>query len=75
MNTCRVGEAAEDLWKSLARKGPLALKTISKGTGLERVLAHMAVGWLAREGKAAFEWKGSDLQVALTEDEIKKHTT
>lgn len=72
MNASQVGEAAGELWKRLAGKGPLPLKLDAKSTGADRALVFLAAGWLAREGKVQFQEKGGEILVALTEEEFKK---
>jgi len=47
------------------------IKDISKSVGVDRELALMALGWLAREEKVKFETKGKDVVVSLTDGELK----
>lgn len=51
----QIGEAAGQIWKTLAAKGPLSLTKLLKESTIPRDLALQAVGWLAREDKLQFE--------------------
>ncbi len=51
----QIGEAAGQVWKTLAAKGPLSLTKLIKESGAPRDLVLQAVGWLAREDKLQFE--------------------
>jgi len=72
MDLLELGEAAGKVWQGLARHGPTLSKNLPPALGLESILVHMALGWLAREGKITFERKGGDLLVALRAEELKE---
>ena len=71
MDTSLIGEIAGRVWQHLAKSGPAALKDLPKAVGTERDVVLMAVGWLAREGKTAFEKTGKDVRIRLTEAELR----
>jgi len=72
MNTERIGEAAGTLWRKLHVRGPMGilLADLKKLPGFTPDEATAALGWLAREGKLAFQNDGKKLAVSLVEDEI-----
>lgn len=51
----QIGEAAGQVWKTLAAKGPLSLTKLVKEADVPRELTLQALGWLAREDKLIFE--------------------
>ena len=53
----RIGEAAGKIWQALHAKGPMRTSGIAKATGLPGGLLNQGIGWLAREGKIAFEMR------------------
>ena len=71
MSGIEIGETAGRIWQHLAKSGPTVIKDISKSVGVDRELALMALGWLAREEKVKFETKGKDVVVSLTDGELK----
>ena len=54
MITTKIGENAGLIWNAL-QGGALTLKTLKKATKLKNDDLNLALGWLAREGKVAFE--------------------
>lgn len=54
MITSKIGENAGLIWTAL-QGGALTTKAIKKATKLKTEDLNMALGWLAREGKIAFE--------------------
>ena len=54
MITTKIGENAGLIWNAL-QGGDLTLKALKKATKLKNDDLNLALGWLAREGKVAFE--------------------
>ena len=63
MITTKIGENAGLIWNAL-QSGALTLKALKKATKLKNDELYLALGWLAREGKVAFE-QGEDLTITL----------
>ena len=63
MITSKIGENAGLIWNAL-QGGALTLKALKKATKLKNDELYLALGWLAREGKVAFE-QGEDLTITL----------
>ena len=63
MITTKIGENAGLIWNAL-QGGALTLKALKKATKLKNDELDRALGWLAREGKVAFE-QGEDLTITL----------
>lgn len=61
-----IGTNAGLVWKALNEGGKMNVKALKKVTKIkaEKDL-YAALGWLAKEGKLAFEEAGSDVFVAL----------
>ena len=55
MNTEAIGTWAGEVWKALSEAVVLDVKQIRKITKLKEKEVIAALGWLAREGKIAFE--------------------
>jgi hypothetical protein len=64
-----IGDMAGKVWKVLGAKDKIALTTLPKVLEEDGALVNQAVGWLAREGKIAFEKQGRAVYVKLTEHE------
>ena len=47
----RIGEVAGRVWRQLRAHGPASAASLAKSIGRSEHDIHMAVGWLAREGK------------------------
>lgn len=60
-----IGECSGKVWEYLREKGPDRLSEIGRSLKLDKSLLNMAVGWLAREDKLAFEGKGRTLKISL----------
>jgi hypothetical protein len=60
-----IGVAAGKIWQALNGKGSMAKTQIAKLTGLSADLVNLGVGWLAREGKLAFEKTAKGDQLKL----------
>ena len=63
MITTKIGDNAGLIWNAL-QGGALTLKALKKATKLKNDELYLALGWLAREGKVAFE-QGEDLTITL----------
>lgn len=62
-----VGEVAGQVWHCLTRTGRTSVASVEKQVGAPAAITHMAVGWLAREGKVGLQQNGRNVQVWLTE--------
>ena len=47
----RIGEVSGRLWRQLRAHGPASAASLAKAIGRSEHDVHMAIGWLAREGK------------------------
>ena len=63
MITTKIGENAGLIWNAL-QGGDLTLKALKKATKLKNDDLNLALGWLAREGKVAFE-EAEELTITL----------
>ena len=63
MITTKIGENAGLIWNAL-QGGALTLKGLKKATKLKNDDLNLALGWLAREGKVAFE-EAEELTITL----------
>jgi hypothetical protein len=62
----KIGHAAGQIWEVLSgRKTPVSLTDLPKLTKLKTQLAYQGLGWLAREGKIAYQTSGAKTTVAL----------
>lgn len=68
MNTQSIGETAGVVWQYLKDHGKSTLKTVEKSVDAPAEAVSMAVGWLAREGKAEVAQEKRSLYVWLTEN-------
>lgn len=64
-----VGETAGRVWRHLAAEGEQSLASLHEALGESADRVHMAVGWLAREGKIHVRSVGGRVQVALKEND------
>jgi hypothetical protein len=60
-----IGEAAGKVWNFLNKKPQSTFDEIYKSLNLDPNLFCMAVGWLAREDKVAFEGEGKKTKFSL----------
>ena len=60
-----IGEYAGRVWQVLKEKSPQNLAALEKATSLKEQWLYLALGWLAREDKVAFEVKGKIVMVSL----------
>ena len=63
MITTKIGENAGLIWNAL-QGGALTAKALKKATKLKNDELNLALGWLAREGKVAFE-EAEELTISL----------
>ena len=63
MITTKIGENAGLIWNAL-QGGALTTKALKKATKLKNDDLNLALGWLAREGKVAFE-EAEELTISL----------
>ena len=63
MITTKIGENAGLIWNAL-QGGALTTKALKKATKLKNDDLNLALGWLAREGKVAFE-EAAELTISL----------
>lgn len=61
----KIGTNAGVIWAYLEKNGTKTLKEIKKACKLTEKDMYAALGWLAREGKIAFNEVKEELQVAL----------
>ena len=64
MLTTKIGENAGLIWQAL-QGGALTTKARAKATKLKVADMNMALGWLARENKIAFEENETEVSVSL----------
>ena len=60
-----IGESAGKLWKYLSEHPGVTLEQVSKKLKLKESLTAMAIGWLARERKLAFEKDGKATKISV----------
>ena len=60
----KIGENAGLLWNAL-QNGAQGVKALKKATKLKEAELNLALGWLAREGKVAFNEAEDELIIAL----------
>ena len=61
-----IGTNAGKVWNALHDGGKMSLKALKKATMEKRLfLLYAALGWLAKEGKLAFEETDNDIFVSL----------
>lgn len=65
MNTELIGTWAGLVWNALNEADVLGTKQIRKMTKLKEKEIIAALGWLAREGKIAFEESGDDKEILV----------
>ncbi len=66
----RIGQAAGQIWQALSTtNGPVNIADLGKLTKLKTQIAYQGLGWLAREGKIAYQTNGAKTSVSLTSAE------
>jgi hypothetical protein len=63
----KVGETAGMVWKYLHENGKANLSAVERGVKAPKPVVHMAIGWLAREGKLALVEENRNVRVFLTD--------
>ena len=63
--TQTIGQVAGEIWQFLKENPQSSLDRINKQLKLEQTMFCMALGWLAREDKIAFEGQDKELTVSL----------
>lgn len=64
MNVELIGANAGKIWNAL-QSGALSSKALKKATKLKEAELNLALGWLAREGKLAFNEAEDEIIIAL----------
>jgi hypothetical protein len=64
ITTDAIGDAAGKVWHALAAQ-PLTLAALKKTVDVPEEVVLAAIGWLAREGKLAFDSSGRSATVSL----------
>lgn len=65
LSSDRIGETAGDVWRVLADRGSQTVAGIKKSIDAPDDVILLALGWLAREDKLAFETNGRSVTVSL----------
>lgn len=60
-----IGTSAGSVWTALNEADALGIKQLKKITKLKEKEIYAALGWLAREGKIAFEESGDDKEILV----------
>ena len=60
-----IGEAAGQVWSVLSNRGKSTLSQVEREVDLPVGLTHMAIGWLAREGKLQISQDKRSVQLWL----------
>jgi hypothetical protein len=60
-----IGINAGAIWSALNEKGSLSIREIGEHTHLRELSIYYSIGWLARENKIRFFYKGDFLYVEL----------
>jgi Winged helix-turn-helix domain (DUF2582) len=62
-----IGETAGKVWNLLQRNGKASLPTVERGVQSPKPVVHMAIGWLAREGKVELRQEKRTIELWLTD--------
>ena len=65
-----IGKAAGQIWRWLEDKGETTVTRLKQETKLSEPLLHMALGWLAREGKITLIKDKRALKVVLSDSRV-----
>ncbi len=65
----KVGESAGSIWNYLKDRSDSQAAELRKALGMDDATFWMAVGWLARENKLAFNGQGKKISISLAEGE------
>jgi Winged helix-turn-helix domain (DUF2582) len=61
-----IGKTAGSVWSFLHEHGKSSVSAVERGVAAPKRRVHMALGWLAREGKVGFTEERNSLQVSLS---------
>jgi len=61
----QIGFKAGEVYSVLEKNGPLSIYALKKELKNERDIIPMAIGWLAREGKIAFQENGKSSKISI----------
>ena len=61
------GETAGKVWQYLHENGKANLSAVERDVKAPKPVVHMAIGWLAREGKPALVEENRNVRLWLTE--------
>jgi hypothetical protein len=67
MSIEKIGENAGNIWKTLKANGQMSPSDLKKNTHLSEKDVNMGLGWLARENKLAFDQKGKQMLISLSD--------
>ena len=67
MDENAIGETAGKVWNYLQAHEKATLTSVEKALKAPRPVFHMAVGWLAREGKIEFHEENRTVRLSLRE--------
>ena len=67
MDENTIGETAGRIWDYLRANGRASVASVEKAAKAPKTVTHMAVGWLAREGKLEFHEENRTLRISLRE--------
>ena len=62
-----IGETAGKVWNLLQRNGKTNLPTVEREVQSPKSVVHMAIGWLAREGKVELRQEKRTIELWLTD--------
>ena len=67
MSREKIGENDGNIWRTLKENGQMSASALKKNTKLSEKDVNLGLGWLARENKLAFNQKGNQTLISLTE--------
>jgi len=65
VNHYEIGETAGAIWQTLSTEGPQTFPALMEEVDVPQSIFFMAIGWLSREDKLAFEPAGGDYLITL----------
>ena len=65
--TEQIGATAGKIWQVLHENGEMNIATLPKKVGVNPLVVHQALGWLARENKLSYRMEGAKNLVGLTQ--------
>ncbi|HEX9797579.1 MAG TPA: winged helix-turn-helix domain-containing protein [Anaerolineales bacterium] len=63
-----IGDTAGEIWRWLRSEGKSSVSAVEKHVKAPKRQVHMAIGWLAREGKVELATENRGLRIWLTGD-------